>query len=96
MACSGCILDFNTDNCEVDIEGYAKVVIHSFIIRSTVSQNCIFDADLKNIACRISRDILILVSREANQAADFFLPILEMGLEIGRQIILGILDNLIS
>lgn len=72
MACSGCILDFNTDNCEVDIEGYAKVVIHSFIIRSTVSQNCIFDAELKNIACRISRDILILVSREANQAADFF------------------------
>lgn len=91
-------MDFNTDNCEVDIEGYAKVVIHSFIIRSTVSQNCLFDAELKNIACRISRDILILhASREANQAADFFfLPILEMGLEIGRQIILGILDNLIS
>lgn len=66
-------MDFNTDNCEVDIEGYAKVVIHSFIIRSTVSQNCLFDAELKNIACRISRDILILhVSREANQAADFF------------------------
>jgi hypothetical protein len=66
-------VDFNTDNCEVDIEGYAKVVIHSFIIRSTVSQNCLFDAELKNIACRISRDILILhVSREANQAADFF------------------------
>jgi hypothetical protein len=66
-------LDFNTDNCEVDIEGYAKVVIHSFIIRSTVSQNCLFDAELKNIACRISRDILILhASREANQAADYF------------------------